>query len=67
LSHYPKNTTAASDDDEHLPPEKVWIRLDDGQRAEALRLLTQIAHKYVEAHLQKRMDDINDIDPGNDK
>lgn len=51
----------------HLPPEQVWEQLDGGQRAEVLRLLTQIAHKYVEAELQKLKDDINAADPGSDK
>ena len=64
---YNKNNPSAAEEKEHLPPEQVWEQLDDGQRAEVLRLLLQIAHKYIAAQLQKHKDDRNDTVPDTDK
>lgn len=67
MPEHNKSTPTDLEEKEHLPPEQVWEQLDEAQRAEVLRLLTQIAHKYVVAQLQKHKDDINDDASGGTK
>jgi hypothetical protein len=67
MPEHNESDPTAPEEKGQLPPDQVWEQLDNAQRAEVLRLLTQIAHKYVAAELQKRKDDINDAVTNGDK